>query len=109
MSIFIEDINMPTEYGICITIFPDGRVTGEFSEMVIGHAVDGETIMPCDKKGEKHEKWIDDGALYDDYPDHHGNHIYRCSKCGECYIDYGMGWNYCPNCGAKMDIEEEGA
>lgn len=29
----------------------------------------------------------------------------RCSKCGEAYDTNGAlyEWNYCPNCGAKMD------
>ena len=29
--------------------------------------------------------------------------FYLCSLCGEC-LPYGA--NYCPNCGAKMDLEE---
>ena len=32
-----------------------------------------------------------------------------CSECKDVYIDktwFGGGkWNYCPNCGAKMDLE----
>lgn len=28
----------------------------------------------------------------------------RCSKCGEIYYSKGK-WNYCPQCGAKMDLE----
>ena len=35
----------------------------------------------------------------------------KCSECGCCvrafsgevFLDYGQEWNYCPNCGAKMD------
>ena len=31
------------------------------------------------------------------------------SKCSECGITYGAySFNYCPNCGAKMDAEVEG-
>ena len=90
MSIFIKDIDMPTEYGICITILPDGRVTGEFSEMVIGHAVDGETVMSCGKKDEKHGKWV---KLNDD------DSAYRCSVCGEISCCKSI---YCGDCGAKM-------
>ena len=30
--------------------------------------------------------------------------FYLCSLCGEC-LPYGA--NYCPNCGAKMDLEGE--
>ena len=38
------------------------------------------------------------------YPFYH-----TCSECENCYIDeawtYNGKWNYCPNCGAKMDEE----
>lgn len=27
----------------------------------------------------------------------------RCSECEEIYYNNGK-WNYCPNCGAKMDL-----
>lgn len=30
--------------------------------------------------------------------------FWLCSLCGEC-LPYGA--NYCPNCGAKMDLEDE--
>ena len=29
-----------------------------------------------------------------------------CSACGEFLDEFGHRWNYCPNCGAKMDAEE---
>ncbi|MBR3389505.1 MAG: hypothetical protein IKG83_03225 [Prevotella sp.] len=29
--------------------------------------------------------------------------VYRCSECESSYQDIGYGWNYCPNCGAKME------
>ena len=29
--------------------------------------------------------------------------MYDCSICGSRIIDNGHPWNYCPNCGAKMD------
>jgi DNA-directed RNA polymerase subunit RPC12/RpoP len=35
--------------------------------------------------------------------------IYKCSNCGEkSHVKEVMGqpdWGYCPNCGAKMDLE----
>lgn len=39
-----------------------------------------------------HGEWIDKG---------HDN-TYKCSKCGDIWIGVG-GYNYCPNCGARMD------
>ena len=33
--------------------------------------------------------------------------MYDCSLCENRILDNGHTWNYCPNCGAKMDLEEE--
>ena len=33
--------------------------------------------------------------------------MYECSLCENRILDNGHPWNYCPNCGAKMDLEEE--
>ena len=46
----------------------------------------------------RHGRWVeqekyDFGTMYD------------CSICGNCILDNGHSWNYCPNCGAKMDGE----
>ena len=32
--------------------------------------------------------------------------MYDCSLCENRILDNGHSWNYCPNCGAKMDLEE---
>ena len=44
----------------------------------------------------RHGRWIEQekytfGVLYD------------CSICGNRILDTEHSWNYCPNCGAKMD------
>ena len=52
---------------------------------------------------EKNEMWIDEGF----YAEGHSEHAYRCSKCDEHYIGYVGEFNYCPNCGAKMQESEE--
>ena len=31
--------------------------------------------------------------------------MYDCSICGTRIFDTGLSWNYCPNCGAKMESE----
>ena len=31
----------------------------------------------------------------------------RCSICGTAYLENNGRWNYCPNCGAKMDDEDD--
>ena len=48
----------------------------------------------------RHGRWIeqekyDFGTMYD------------CSICGNRILDNGHSWNYCPNCGAKMDEVSE--
>ena len=42
-------------------------------------------------------EWVEDIAYYDE--DGCPCIVTRCSNCGEAYPTY----NYCPNCGAKMD------
>ena len=27
----------------------------------------------------------------------------RCSECGDVFLENSGRWNYCPNCGARMD------
>ena len=47
----------------------------------------------------RHGRWIEQekytfGVMYD------------CSICGDRILNNGHSWNYCPNCGAKMDKED---
>ena len=58
----------------------------------------GEDVMPV-----VHAHWVPDESETGD-----GSNTYKCSACGEIQVlIYGTpnenGWNYCPNCGAKMD------
>lgn len=49
-------------------------------------------------------KWI--ATEFDGYAD--GYPVYcewRCSACGVVVEDEEPTWNYCPNCGAKMEAE----
>ena len=53
-------------------------------------------IPTADVAPMRHGRWIeqykyDFGTFYD------------CSICGNRILDNGHSWNYCPNCGAKMD------
>ena len=48
----------------------------------------------------RHGRWIEHqkytfGVMYD------------CSICDNLILDNGHSWNYCPNCGAKMDKHNE--
>ena len=41
-------------------------------------------------------------------PWHENEQFYKCSNCDwRCSCDDDLDYNYCPNCGAKMDLEEK--
>ena len=53
-------------------------------------------IPAADVAEVRHGRWIEQekytfGVMYD------------CSICDNRILDTGHSWNYCPNCGAKMD------
>lgn len=51
-------------------------------------------ILPAaDVQEVRHGRWENDG------------HTLACSNCHTINIR-GIAWDYCPNCGAKMEIEE---
>lgn len=52
-----------------------------------------ECVLPADVEPVVHGRKIEDGDI---------GVFYLCSLCGEC-LPYGA--NYCPYCGAKMDLE----
>ena len=52
---------------------------------------------------ERTGKWIKDWIV----KEHGGGYgVRRCSECDASFQDVGYGWNYCPNCGARMEDEE---
>lgn len=47
-------------------------------------------------------KWEDEGW----YADGHDHHVYSCPTCAKCFIkcpDEIEEFNFCPNCGTKME------
>lgn len=68
--------------------------------------------------GELLAKKIDDAPGVEAEPVRHGRWIHRMHRifgntydyeCSVCGCDYALAeYNYCPNCGAKMDAEVEG-
>lgn len=62
-----------------------------YSENDIREMID---MMPTIAESVKHGKWIE-------YPTADG--MNQCSECG--VLRFGES-NYCPNCGARMDIDE---
>ena len=66
----------------------------------LGSAFDAIDELPS---AERHGRWIDPEDPT----------CYKCSICGEYATqEYGLNepifWRYCPNCGAKMDGEQNG-
>ena len=69
--------------------------------------------LPAVMSKEKTGKWIDEADKIDAQ---FGRHTYKCSECGK-YAEYFVGgtevwWdrikpNFCPNCGSKMEVENE--
>ena len=52
----------------------------------------------------RHGKWIDKGL----YANRRACHEWQCSECGEHVIEVDASLcNYCPNCGARMDEEND--
>lgn len=42
---------------------------------------------------------------YGHWEDAHGDgYFVKCSECGKAFIDDHDPWQYCPNCGAKMEV-----
>lgn len=85
--------------------------------------------LPCKEAGKNYNGcrcracWVDDmcgdvidAPAVDVAPAVHGRWIeqekytfgtmYDCSLCGNLILDNGHSWNYCPNCGARMDGSE---
>ena len=66
----------------------------------LGDLVDTFADIPAaDVVEVRHGRWIEQekytfGVMYD------------CSICDNLILDNGHSWNYCPNCGAKMNKED---
>lgn len=46
----------------------------------------------------RHGKWIGKPIA--------GYSTVRCSECGDVFLENNGKWEYCPNCGCKMDLDE---
>ena len=67
-------------------------------DMTVTEFVEDE-LPAADVAPVRHGRWIEKekytfGIMYD------------CSLCEDRILDNGHHWNYCPNCGAKMDGAE---
>ena len=75
---------------------PDIDLSGEKFEAAIF------TIPPADVAPVRHGRWLGWGKSGTPTYENYGT----CSVCGEDAEIYTEHRNYCPNCGAKMDLED---
>ena len=45
-------------------------------------------------------KWLDEGQYADFFP----HHMFTCSECGNHLLEIDVSYDYCPFCGAKMEV-----
>lgn len=79
------------------TVEKESQVDGAYGYMDTKSIVDLLNDLPSVQPEQKHGKWI-----------RLSNVLAQCSECKD-YIDNAIscGYNYCPNCGAKMDMERK--
>ena len=82
-----------------------GRVTGFYHAKI----VNSEYVKPLVELLIANGVTVQKQGRWEDYVNIKG--VVRCSECNDTYIyrewvDEGK-WHYCPNCGAKMDLEVE--
>lgn len=67
---------------------------GRFYNTIIQNTIDAIKDLPSAQPEQKTGRWI---------LNKHTDTV-LCSQCGKCYGDE---YNYCPNCGAKMEEDEQ--
>lgn len=99
MGIYINGTEMPTA-GNVMLVFPSGNVK---TIRVEGNIVCGEgKAVLADVTPVVRGKWVKNG---DNQP-MSCDTVYCCSICGKGRYLYGFP-NFCPNCGARMEVEHE--
>lgn len=83
------------------------RAKEKFIELIDASAtIKSDTVLL--HYGVKHGRWI---VVSDGYGNGDATaHICECSECKDTiwvYKNATRRWNYCPNCGARMDLKEE--
>lgn len=75
------------------------ELTDECIQKIAERVVEQIKDVKAEVEPVKHGKWI--GKPIGGYS------TVRCSVCGDVFLENNGKWNYCPNCGAKMDEEQE--
>ena len=73
--------------------FPDGVDAIDIEDV--------DAIPPADVAPVKHARWIEYTKVIIPEPYNKWEQAWKCSECG--FDDGFVGYDYCPNCGAKMD------
>lgn len=81
---------------------PDGDIQWEYKKELCVLKPTIDALSTVDAVEVVHAEW---DVIEDDY---HFDTIYKCSACKEEFVTIDGTpaenlWNYCPNCGAKMD------
>lgn len=98
---FMDEVTQQTEF---IKAWDISELTQVAEVLYEGVKAQIEKMPTIEAEPVRYGKWIKDrlvstsGGTYG---------VRRCSLCEAYYEDIGYGWNYCPNCGAKMDEVEE--
>lgn len=96
MSVYIQGVEMPKDKAVSLVICSSGNVYYDHLEFA------GKAIPAVDAAEVKHGHWVteEEAIEKDDYSLRD-----TCSVCGHCDWDCteSENFNYCPNCGAKMD------
>ena len=77
--------------------YPDGYCDWGFGRETVESTL--KNVPAADVEPVRHGRWVDKkGGFWD---------VAKCSVCGSPCPTAGIPPRYCPNCGAKMDLEDE--
>ena len=92
-------------------------ILDDFLKRYTGMEKDGKLVFAACEIKQDFADMISNATTVDVSPVRHGRWVeqekytfgtmYDCSICDNRILDNGHSWNYCPNCGAKMDEVNE--
>ena len=82
--------------GVCVYDVSPSEAVNDFQSIVDEQP----TISPDEVRGAG--KWVRISGYHLDHEYYPAR--YKCDQCGH-FVDSGDDRNYCPNCGAKMEVE----
>lgn len=74
------------------------------NELIRMAQVGVDRIPASDVAPVRHGRWIEYTKVIIPEPYNKWEQAWKCSECG--FDDGFVAYNYCPNCGAKMDLED---